>query len=76
MTQQLQNRIVLEAPLGYVAIPQATCIPGVLPRTILQRVKHGELSVVQVSRCKQKALRIRALDNQTQLFDQPSAAKV
>ena len=45
-------------------------------QTIMQRVKRGELSVVHVSRGKQKGLRIRVLDNQPQLFDQTSAAKV
>jgi len=42
----------------------------------MQRVKHGELSVVHVSRGKQKGLRIRVLENQPQLFDQPPAVKV
>jgi excisionase family DNA binding protein len=76
MTQELKNLIVPEVPPGYVAMPQAMRILGVSRQTIMQRVKRGELSVVHVSRGKQKGLRIRVLDNQPQLFDQPSAAKV
>jgi hypothetical protein len=76
MTKELQKLIVPEAPPGYVAMPEAMRILGVSRQTIMQRVKRGDLSVVHVSRGKQKGLRIRALDNQPQLFDQPSAATV
>jgi excisionase family DNA binding protein len=76
MTQELKNLIVPEVPSGYVTVFQAMRILGVSRQTIMQRVKRGELSVVHVSRGKQKGLRIRVLDNQPQLFDQPSAAKV
>jgi excisionase family DNA binding protein len=74
MTKELKELIVPEVPPGYVAMPQAMRILGVSRQTIMQRVKRGELSVVHVSRGKQKGLRIRVLDNQPQLFDQPSAA--
>ena len=76
MTKELRELIVPEAPPGFVTMPQAMRILGVSRQTIMQRVKHGELSVVHVSRGKQKGLRIRVLDNQPQLFDQPSADKV
>ena len=76
MTKELKELIVPEVPLGYVAMPQAMRILGVSRQTIMQRVKRGELSVVHVSRGRQKGLRIRVLDNQPQLFDQPSAARV
>ncbi len=76
MTKELKELIVPEVPPGYVAMPQAMRILGVSRQTIMQRVKRGELSVVHVSRGKQKGLRIRVLDNQPQLFDQPSAARV
>jgi len=76
MTQELRGLIVPEVPPGYVPMPQAMRILGVSRQTIMQRVKRGELNVVHVSRGKQKGLRIRVLDNQPQLFDQPSAAKV
>jgi DNA invertase Pin-like site-specific DNA recombinase len=76
MTNELKNLIVPEVPPGYVAMPQAMRLLGVSRQTIMQRVKRGELAVVHVSRGKQKGLRIRVLDNQPQLFDQPSAARV
>jgi hypothetical protein len=76
MSNELKNLIAPEVPPGYVAMPQAMRLLGVSRQTIMQRVKRGELSVVHVSRGKQKGLRIRVLDNQPQLFDQPSAARV
>jgi excisionase family DNA binding protein len=76
MTEELKSLIVPDVPPGYVAMPQAMRILGVSRQTIMQRVKRGELSVVHVSRGKQKGLRIRVLDNQPQLFDQPSATRV
>jgi hypothetical protein len=76
ITKELKNLIVPEVPPGYVAMPQTMRILGVSRQTIMQRVKRGELSVVHVSRGKQKGLRIRVLDNQPQLFDQPSATRV
>jgi DNA invertase Pin-like site-specific DNA recombinase len=76
VTQELKNLIVPEVPPGYVAMPQAMRLLGVSRQTIMHRVKRGELSVVHVSRGKQKGLRIRVLDHQPQLFDPPSATKV
>jgi DNA invertase Pin-like site-specific DNA recombinase len=76
MTKELRSLIVPEVPPGYVAMPQAMRLLGVSRQTIMQHVKRGELSVVHVSRGKQKGLRIRVLDNQPQLFDQPSAPRV
>jgi DNA invertase Pin-like site-specific DNA recombinase len=68
VTKQLKELIVEESPTGYVAMPEAMRIFGVSRQTIMQRVKHGELSVVHVSRGRQKGLRIRVLDQQPQLF--------
>jgi DNA invertase Pin-like site-specific DNA recombinase len=76
MTQELRKLIVPDVPPGYVTVFQAMLILGVSRQTIMQRVKRGELDVVHVSRGKQKGLRIRVLDNQPQLFDQPSTARV
>jgi DNA invertase Pin-like site-specific DNA recombinase len=76
MTQALKSLIVPEVPPGYVTVFQAMRLLGVSRQTIMQRVKRGELSVVHVSCGKRKGLRIRVLDNQPQLFDQPSATNV
>jgi len=76
MTEELKALIVPEVPAGYVTVFQAMGILGVSRQTIMQRVKRGELSVVHVRHGKQKGLRIRVLDDQPQLFDQPSPSKV
>ncbi len=76
MTEEPKSLIVPDVPPGYVAMPQAMRVLGVSRQTVMQRVKRGELAVVHVSRGKQKGLRIRVLESQPQLFDQPSAAKV
>jgi DNA invertase Pin-like site-specific DNA recombinase/predicted DNA-binding transcriptional regulator AlpA/uncharacterized protein YndB with AHSA1/START domain len=68
LTKELQELIVAESPAGYVAMPEAMRILSVSRQTIMQRVKRGELSVVHVSRGRQKGLRIRVLDQQPQLF--------
>jgi len=76
LTDELQRLIVPQTPPGYVTMPQAMRLLGVSRQTIMQRVKRGEITVVHVSRGRQKGLRIRVLDNQPQLFDQPAAAHV
>ena len=76
MTDELKKLIVPEVPPGYVTVFQAMRLLGVSRQTIMQRVKRGDLTVVHVSRGKQKGLRIRVLDNQPQLFEQPSTARV
>jgi DNA invertase Pin-like site-specific DNA recombinase len=76
LTQQLRDLIVKEAPPGYLTVFEAMRVLGVSRQTVMQRVKRGELSVVHVSRGKRKGLRIRVLDNQPQLFEQPQSAHV
>jgi len=76
MTNELKQLIVPEVPPGYVTVFQAMRLLGVSRQTVMQRVKRGDLAVVHVSCGKQKGLRIRLLDNQPQLFEQPSTASV
>ncbi len=76
MTDELKKLIVPEVPPGYVTVFQAMRIVGVSRQTVMQRVKRGELSVVHVSRGKQNGLRVRVLDDQWQLFDEPSITRV
>ncbi len=68
MTKELEALVVADSPPGYVAMPEAMRLLGVSRQAIMQRVKRGELSVLHVSRGRQKGLRIRVLDNQPQLF--------
>jgi transcriptional regulator of acetoin/glycerol metabolism len=72
MTEHLRERFVEDAPKGYVDMLKAKRILGVSRQTVLQRVKRGELSAVHVRLGKRKGLRIKVLDNQQGLFDQPS----
>jgi DNA invertase Pin-like site-specific DNA recombinase len=76
MTTELRNLIVPEVPPGYVTVFQAMRLLGVSRQTVMQRVKRGDLSVVHVSRGKQKGLRIKVLDQQPQFFQEPSTAGV
>jgi len=69
MTKELQELFVAEAPEGYISMPEAMRRLGVSRQTIMQRVKHGELHAVHVRRGRQKGLRIKALDDQPQLFE-------
>ena len=68
LTKELEALVVTDAPIGHVTMPEAMRILGVSRQTLVQRVKRGALSVVHVSRGRQKGLRIRVLDNQPQLL--------
>lgn len=72
MTKELRARFVEDAPEGYVPMLDAMRLLGVSRQTVLQRVKRGELPAVHVRRGKRKGLRIKVLDNQPGLFDNPS----
>jgi excisionase family DNA binding protein len=76
LTPELKSLIAPDVAAGYVTVFQAMRLLGVSRQTIMQRVKREELSVVHISRGKQKGLRIRVLDNQPQLFAEPSATNV
>ncbi|RPI71819.1 MAG: recombinase family protein [Geobacteraceae bacterium] len=72
ITEELRSRFVEQPPEGYVTMLEAKNILGVSRQTVLQRVKRGELSAVHVRCGKQKGLRIKVLDNQLSLFNNPS----
>jgi hypothetical protein len=72
LTEELRARFVEEAPEGYVPIVEAMRLLGVSRQTVLQRVKHGQLEALHVSRGKRKGLRIKILDIQIPLFSATS----
>jgi len=72
MTEELHARFVEQAPQGYVPMLEAVKLLGVSRQTVLQRVKRGELCAVHVRCGKQKGLRIKVLDMQPSLFNNPS----
>jgi DNA invertase Pin-like site-specific DNA recombinase len=72
MTDELRDRFVEHAPDGYLPMLEATRILGVSRQTVLQRVKRGELEAVHVRCGRRKGLRIKVIDNQPGLFENPS----
>lgn len=72
MTDELRARFVEEVPEGYVPMVDAMRLLGVSRQTVLQRVKRGELPAVHVRRGRRKGIRIKVLNNQPSLFDNPS----
>jgi DNA invertase Pin-like site-specific DNA recombinase/predicted DNA-binding transcriptional regulator AlpA len=72
MSKELLARFVEKAPEGYVPMREAIKILGVSRQTVLQRVKRGQLPAVHVRRGRRKGIRIKVLDNQPSLFNNPS----
>ena len=75
MTQELRALVVPEVPPGYLTMPEAMRILGISRQAVMQRVKRDELDAVHLSCGRQKGLRIRVLDDQPDLFDQPATDK-
>jgi excisionase family DNA binding protein len=71
LTEELFSRFVDQTPEGYVTMQEATKRLGVTRQTVLQRVKNGELDAVHVSHGRRKGIRIKMIDNQPDLFQQP-----
>jgi len=72
VTEELRSRFLEEAPEGYVPLVDAMRILGVSRQTVLQRVKHGKLQAVHVSRGRRKGLRIKVPEALSGLFDHGS----
>jgi DNA invertase Pin-like site-specific DNA recombinase len=72
ITDELRARIVQQAPPEYLPMLETTLKLGVSRQTVLQRVKRGELEAVLVRQGRRKGLRIKAVDQQPELFEQLS----
>jgi len=72
ITDELRARFVEQAPPDYLPMLEATMKLGVSRQTVLQRVKRGELKAVHVRNGRRKGLRIRVVEVQPDLFQQPS----
>lgn len=72
ITDELRARIVQEAPPEYLPMLETTMKLGISRQTVLQRVKRGELQAVLVRQGRRKGLRIKVVDQQPVLFEQPS----
>ena len=72
LTDDIKARFSQDAGEGFLPMREAMRALGVSRQTVLQRVKRGELEAVHVMRGKQKGLRIRAVQQQPNLFDHSS----
>ena len=72
ITDELRARVVAEAPPEYLPMLETTMKLGVSRQTVLQRVKRGELQAMLVTQGRRKGLRIKMIDQQSTLFEQPS----
>jgi DNA invertase Pin-like site-specific DNA recombinase len=72
MNEELRARFIEEEREGYVPMIEATKTLGVSRQTVLQRVKRGDLEAVHLCRGKRKGLRIKVVDVQQKLFEEPS----
>lgn len=73
--EELRSRFVEDAPEGYVSMREATRILGISRQTVLHHVKSGKLQAVHVRRGRRKGLRIKVLDMNPGLFDQPHSER-
>jgi hypothetical protein len=72
ITEELRAGFIEEECKGYVPMLEATEILDVSRQTVLQRVKRGDLEAVHLCRGKRKGLRIKVIDVQQKLFEEPS----
>jgi predicted DNA-binding transcriptional regulator AlpA len=72
LTDELRARFIEDAPSDYFTMYQAMRRLGVSRQTVWQRVKRGELEALYVTRGRQKGLRIKMIQVQSELFDQLS----
>ena len=72
LTDELRARFTEDAPSDYFTMYQAMRRLGVSRQTVWQRVKRGELEALYVTRGRQKGLRIKLIQTQSELFGYPS----
>src|ERR1700692_3338827 len=72
ITDELRARIVEQAPPEYLPMLESHLKLGVSRQTVLQRVKRGELQAVLVRQGRRKGLRIKIIDQMTDLFKELS----
>jgi len=72
LTEDVMARFNSDAGESFMPMREAMKMLGVSRQTVLQRVKRGDLEAVHVMRGKQKGLRIKVIDLQSNLFDQGS----
>lgn len=68
LTDDIRARFRDDAGDDFVPMNEAMRILGVSRQTVLQRVKRGELEAINVTRGRQKGIRIKVVERQTKLF--------
>jgi hypothetical protein len=68
ITDELRARIVEQALPDYLPMLETTIKLGVSRQTVLQRLKRRELEAVLVRQGRRKGLRIKVIDDQSNLF--------
>jgi hypothetical protein len=69
--QAVRDRIVPQAPDGWLPLEAAAAALGVARQTVLHQVQRGELDAVYLNRGRRKGLRINVSDEHPGLFTQP-----
>ena len=69
LTDDMRARFSDDAGKDFVPMNEAMRLLGVTRQTVLHRVKRGELEAVHVTRGRQKGIRIKVIDQQSELFD-------
>ena len=72
INDEVNARLVEEAPAGYLPMLEVTKILGGSRQTVMQRIKRGELEAVHFCRGKGKGLRIKVTHFRPSFFDQLS----
>jgi hypothetical protein len=70
LTKEVMARFNTDAGEDFLPMREAMKALGVSRQAVWQRVKRGELEAVHVMRGKQKGLRIKVIDQQSDLFGQ------
>jgi len=69
LTDDMRARFSDDAGDDFVPMNEAMRLLGVSRQTVLQRVKRGELEAINITRGRQKGIRIKVLGRQSELFD-------
>jgi hypothetical protein len=71
LTEPLKARFSETAGQDFVTMQEATRALGVTRQTVLHRVKRGEIEAAHVTKGGKIGLRIKVIDRQARLFEQP-----
>jgi len=69
LTDDMRTRFSDDAGDDFVPMNEAMRLLGVSRQTVLQRVKRGKLEAINITRGRQKGIRIKVLGRQSELFD-------